>query len=40
LAVTAKNPYDRELSNLIGQLSTRSDALGIGQGSDAPLGHA
>ncbi|MFD5284029.1 MmyB family transcriptional regulator [Streptomyces rubrogriseus] len=23
----AKNPYDRELSNLIGELSTRSDAF-------------
>jgi hypothetical protein len=37
---TVKNPYDRELSNLIGDLSIRSDAFRIGQGSDAPLGHA
>jgi hypothetical protein len=37
---TVKNPYDRKLSNLIGDLSTRSDAFWIGQGSDAPLGHA
>ncbi|MDX6329550.1 MAG: hypothetical protein QOI83_1933, partial [Streptomycetaceae bacterium] len=28
-----KNPYDRELSNLIGELSTRSDAFRVMWGS-------